>query len=103
MVDFSFISARFLGADDADGVFAAPGEHHPIDLCIDPAECDKADLFAVFPVADPLHDLAGRDFGSGQAAQSTNPSSHGLVRAWFINGFTIRIDSYGCPVAKSSE
>jgi hypothetical protein len=26
MVDFSFISARFPGADDADKVFAPPGE-----------------------------------------------------------------------------
>ncbi len=66
MVDFSFISARFLGADDADEVFTEPGEHHPIDLYIDPAKRKKADLPVVFPVVDPLHDLVGKDFGSGQ-------------------------------------
>ena len=60
MVDFSFISARFLGADDADEVFATPGVHDPIDLCIDPAECNKANLSVVFAVIDPLHDLVGK-------------------------------------------
>ncbi len=66
MVDFSFISARFLGADDAYEILAAPGEHHPVDLRIDPAEGDKANLSVVFSVVDPLHDLVGEDFGSGQ-------------------------------------
>ena len=66
MVDVSFISARFLGADDADEVFATPGVHDPIDLCIDPAECNKANLSVVFAVVDPLHDLVGKNFSSGQ-------------------------------------
>jgi hypothetical protein len=38
MVDFFFIFARFLGADDADEIFAAPGEDYPVQLCFDPAE-----------------------------------------------------------------
>jgi hypothetical protein len=66
MVDFSSISARFLGADDADYAFAAPDEDHPIDLCVDPAEGDETDLATVFPVVDPLQNLVGEDFGSGQ-------------------------------------
>src|SRR5271156_5053822 len=60
MVDFFFISARFLGADDVDEVFAPPGEHHPIHLCIDPAERNKANLSVVFPLVDPLHDFVGK-------------------------------------------
>jgi hypothetical protein len=66
MVDFSFISARFLGTDDADEVFAPPYEHNPIHLCIDPAERNQANLSVLFPVVDSLHDLVGKDFGSGQ-------------------------------------
>jgi len=66
MVDFSFISARFLGADDADEVFTTPGEHHPIHICLDPAERNKANLPVVFPVVDSLQDLAREDFSSGQ-------------------------------------
>jgi hypothetical protein len=38
MVDFSFISARFLGADDADEVIAAPGEDNAVDLRIGSAQ-----------------------------------------------------------------
>jgi len=66
MVDFSFISARFLGANDAEEVLAAPGEHNPVYLRIDPAEGNPANLSVVFPVVDPLHDLVCKDFGSGQ-------------------------------------
>jgi hypothetical protein len=66
MVDLSFISARFLGADDADKAFAPPGEHHPIGLCFDPAESYKPNLTVVFPVVDALQNLVGEDFGSGQ-------------------------------------
>lgn len=66
MVDFSFISARFLGADDADEIFAAPGEYDSVYLRIDRAEGNRANLSVVFPVVDPLHDLVGEDFGSGQ-------------------------------------
>jgi len=66
MVDFSFIPARFLGTDDADEVFAPPGEHNPIHLCVDPAESNKANLSVVFPVVDSLHNLVGKDFGSRQ-------------------------------------
>jgi hypothetical protein len=70
MVDFSFICARFLCADDADQVFAAPGEHDPVDERIDPAEGNPANLSVVFPVVHPLHDLVGKDFGSGQERDS---------------------------------
>jgi hypothetical protein len=66
MVDFSFISARFLCTDDADEVFAPPSEHHPIYLCIDPTKRDQANLPVVFPIVDPLQNLIGKDFGSGQ-------------------------------------
>ena len=66
MVDFSFISARFLGADDADEIFAAPGENDPVHFCIDRAERDKTNLSVVFPVVDPLQYLVGKNFGSGQ-------------------------------------
>jgi hypothetical protein len=66
MVDFSFISARFLGADDADEIFAAPSENHPVHFCIDPAERNKTNLSVVFPVVDPLQYLVGKNFGSGQ-------------------------------------
>jgi len=66
MVDFSFISARFLGADDADKVLTTPGEHDAVDLCFDSAESNKANLSVVFPVVDPLHDLVGKDLGGGQ-------------------------------------
>lgn len=41
MVDFSFISARFLGADDADEGFVAPGVDDAVDLGVDSAECNK--------------------------------------------------------------
>ena len=51
MVDFSFISARFLGADDADEVFTTPGEHHPIHICLDPAERNEQEQ--AFKDADP--------------------------------------------------
>jgi hypothetical protein len=68
MVDLSFISllaARFLGTDDADEVFALPGEHNSIHLCIDPYRAQSS-LAVVFPVVDPSHDFVGKDFGSGQ-------------------------------------
>jgi hypothetical protein len=57
MVDFSFISARFLGTDDADKVFASPGEHHPGHVCIDPAERNEANLRIVFAVVEPFQNL----------------------------------------------
>lgn len=66
MVDFVFISARFLGTDYADEVFAPPSEYHSINLCIDPAEGYKANFSAVFPVVDPLQNLVGKNFGSRQ-------------------------------------
>ena len=66
MVDVLFISARFLGADDADKVLAAPGEHDPVNLGFDPAESNPANLFVILPVVDPFHDLVGENLGSRQ-------------------------------------
>ena len=66
MVDLSFISARFLGTDHADKGFASPGEDDPVDLGINPAEGNEANLAVVFPVVDPLHDFVGKDLSSGQ-------------------------------------
>jgi hypothetical protein len=66
IVDFSFISARFLGAYDADEAFAAPSEHNPKHVCINPTESNEANLPIVFPVVDPLHDLVPEDFCGGQ-------------------------------------
>jgi len=62
MVDFSFISARFLGADDANEVFAPPGEHDPVNLRVCPAQGNEANLSVVFTIVDPLEDLVGENF-----------------------------------------
>jgi len=66
MVDFSFISARFLGADDADKAFASPREHHSVHVCIDPAECNEANFPVVFAVVDPLQNLVRENLGGCQ-------------------------------------
>ena len=66
MVDFSFISARFLGADDADKTFAPPSEDHPVHLRVGPAQSDEANLSVIFPVVDSLQNLVGKDFRGGQ-------------------------------------
>jgi hypothetical protein len=66
MVDFLFISARSLGADNADETVAPPGEHDPINICINPAQGNPANLPLVFAIVDPLQDCVGEDFGSGQ-------------------------------------
>jgi hypothetical protein len=60
MVDFSFISARFLGADDADKVFSPPGEDDSIHFRVGPAERDEANLSIVFPVVNPLQNLVAK-------------------------------------------
>src|ERR1700723_3448437 len=65
-VDFCFIPARFLGADDAAEVFASFGEQPLIHLSIDPTEPSKANLPGLFVVVDPLDDLVGEVFGSGK-------------------------------------
>ena len=66
MVDFPFISARFLGADDADEIFAAPGENDPVHFCIDSAERDKTNLSVVLPVVRSASVSRWQKFGSGQ-------------------------------------
>jgi len=66
MVDVSFISARFLDADDANESVTAPGVHHTEDFRIRSAESNPANLAVVLPVIDPLHDLVGEDLGSRQ-------------------------------------
>ncbi len=66
MVDFSFISARFLGADDADKVLAAPCKRDAIDLCVSSAERKKTNLSVVRAIVDTFHDLVGKNFGCGQ-------------------------------------
>ena len=66
MVDVSFISARFLGADDANESVTAPGVHHAENFRIRSAESNPANLAIVLPVVDPLHDLVGEDLSSGQ-------------------------------------
>ena len=70
MVDLSFISTRFLGADNADKAFAPPCEHDPIDICIDPAKGNEANLSVVLAVVDPLQNFVGKDFPSGQERDS---------------------------------
>ena len=52
VVDLSFISARFLGTDDADQIFATPGEHDPIHVHINSTERNPTDLSIIFPVVD---------------------------------------------------
>ncbi len=66
MVEFSFISARFLNADDANEAFATPSEHNSINLHLDPTKSDKADLSIVFSVVDPLQSIVCKDLGGGQ-------------------------------------
>src|ERR1700723_716062 len=63
IVDLSFISlltARFLGTDDADEVFALPAEHNSLHLSIEPHRAQLSPA-VVFPVVGPSHDLVGKD------------------------------------------
>ena len=66
MVDVLFISARFLGTDDADEPVTASGVDHAEDFRLRSAESNPADFTIVLPVVNPLHDLIGEDLGSRQ-------------------------------------
>jgi len=66
MVDVSFISARFLGANDADEPVAAPGVHHAKNFRLRSSESNPANFAIVLSVVDPLQDLVGEDFCSRQ-------------------------------------
>jgi hypothetical protein len=61
MVDLSFISARFLCADDADHILTTPCLYDPEYLCIDPAQRNPSHLAVIFPVGDALKHLALED------------------------------------------
>jgi hypothetical protein len=62
MIDFSFISARFLGAD-ANKVFVLPCENNRVDLRVGPTQSDES---VVFTVVDSLQDLIGKDLCDGE-------------------------------------
>jgi len=70
MVDFLLIFTRFLSADDADQVLAAPGEHDTVDLCANPAQRNPPQFPVVFAVVDALQPLVGKDGGGGEKGDS---------------------------------
>jgi len=66
IVDFFFIFARSLGADDADKVFGTPRVDDTVHLNIDAAQCDPADFAVVFAIVDSLQSLVLKDGRRGQ-------------------------------------
>ncbi len=66
MVGFSFISARFLGVNNADEVLAPPCEDDSIDISVDATKSNETGFSVILPVVDPFQNLVGKNFSSGQ-------------------------------------
>jgi hypothetical protein len=66
IVDFPFIFARFLGADDANQILIAPGKNNAIDLSLHAPQRNPAEFAVLLAVVDALQSLMKKDCCSGQ-------------------------------------
>jgi hypothetical protein len=57
VVDFSFIFARFLGADDANQILAAPRINNAIDRAPNSPQSDPAQFAVLLVIVDALQSL----------------------------------------------
>jgi len=55
-----FLFARFLGADNANELFAASGEDDSEHLDANPAQSDPAKLAVILPIVDALQSRSKR-------------------------------------------
>jgi hypothetical protein len=76
-----FLFARFLGADDANELFAAPGEDDSENLHANPAQSDPAKFAVIFP-ASPCAPIS-RSKRSRRRSGTKRRASSGRSWPWF--------------------